>query len=241
VPGGKRTYAYSLPPERLCAWVTGEVLADLNPADMPQLGKTAGLQKGVVLENLVGKPVAGEGVGFGVPVVRYPDGDYFSGTATVVDLSTPSSPIWVKVFELDRLGVNSDRSFRSVSSRGRVAVTYRVLDGKLDISINAAGLEPGFEQLVVLNEESSRFDDFADATQTRFGGAIGSWQPVEGKWGRLRSASLDMEWSLPALSGAEFRAARELRARDIDFSGLEYVFGPAFSGADYQVSVSKAR
>ena len=40
---------------------------------------------------------------------------------------------------------------------------------------------------------------------------------------------------------ADLHAGREVRAPDIDFSGLEYVFGPGFQGADYQVAVSKAR
>jgi hypothetical protein len=208
---------------------------------MPRTGKTAALQKGVVLETRDGKPVAGEGVGFGVPVVRYPDGDYFSGTATVADLSTPGTATWVKVFELDRLGVDSDRSFRPVASRGRVSVTYRVSDGKLDVRVSAAEVAPGYEQVVMLNEQSGRFDDFADAGQTRIGGGIGSWRPVQGSWGRFRSSALDMEWSLPALPGADFRAAREIRGPDIDFSGLEYVFGPGFDGASYKVSISKAR
>jgi len=36
-------------------------------------------------------------------------------------------------------------------------------------------------------------------------------------------------------------AARETRSPDIDFSGIEYVFGPGFTGVDYQLTVSKAR
>ena len=194
-----------------------------------------------MLETLDGKAVTGEGLGFGVPLVRYPDGDYFSGSATVADLSAPGIPTWVKVFELDRVGVDSDRSFRPVASRGRVAVTYRVREGEVDVSVSATGLAPGYQQVVILNEQSGAFDDFADAAQTRQGGTIGSWRPVQGSWGRFRSGSLEMEWSLPAVSGAELRAARESRVPDIDFSGLEYVFGPGFDGAVYQVSVSKAR
>jgi len=47
---------------------------------------------------------------------------------------------------------------------------------------------------------------------------------------------------LPRLPAAEgFYAAREIRRPDIDFSGIEYVFGPGFTGVDYQLTVSKAR
>ena len=240
VAGGKGTHVYRVPPERLCAWVTGTVLADLNPADEPAVGKSAGLAKGLRLETMNGKPVTGEGLGFGAPLARYSDGDYFSGTATTTDLSRPGATTWVKVFELDRVGVDSDRRFLPAPSRGRVVVTYRVASGRIDISV-AADLQPGFQQLVIFNEQSAAFDDFADPTQTRLGGAIGSWRPVEGGWGRFRSGLLDMEWSQPALAGADLHAGREVRAPDIDFSGLEYVFGPGFQGADYQVAVSKAR
>ncbi len=241
VPGGKRAFAYSLQPERFCAWVTDSALAEIGPAEQPRVGKTAGLAKGLVLETANGL-LAGEGMGFGVPLVRYPDGDYFGGSATVVDISTPEQPGWVKTFELDRLGVDSDRSFLAVATRGQVEVTYRVGQGTVDISVKAPGLDPGFEQVVVLNEESSRFDDFADPTQTRNGSAIGPWRPVEGDWGRYRSGSVGLEWSLPRPPTAiGMYAARETRSPDIDFSGIEYVFGPGFTGVDYQLTVSKAR
>ena len=241
VPGGKRAFAYSLPPERLCAWVTDSVVAELDPAEQPNAGKTAGLAKGLVLEG-AGGLLAGEGMGFGVPLVRYPEGDYLGGSGTVVDISTPGRPGWVKTFELDRLGVNNDRGFVAVASRGQVQVTYRVGPGTVDISVRAPGLDPGFEQVVLLNEESSRFDDFADATRTWQGSNIGSWRPVNGDWGRFRSGSVGLEWSLPSIPTAiGMYAARENRSPDIDFSGIEYVFGPGFTGADYQLTVSKAR
>ncbi len=241
VPGGKRTFAYSLPPEPFRAWVTDSVLAEIDPAEQPRAGKTASLAKGLVLETVSG-PVTGEGMGFVVPLVRYSDGDYFSGTATVVDISTAEQPGWVKTFQLDRLGVDSDRSFAAVPSRGQVVVTYLVSGGTVDITVSAPGLSPGFQQVVLLNEQSSRFDDFADATQTRIGSEIGSWRTVKGEWGRFRSGALGLEWSLPRLPGADgMFAARETRSPDIDFSGIEYVFGPGFTGANYQLVVSKAR
>ncbi|MDQ6917773.1 MAG: glycosyltransferase [Candidatus Dormibacteraeota bacterium] len=241
VPGGKRTFAYSLPPERLCAWVTDSALAEISPADQPNAGKTAGLAKGLVLE-AAGGPVAGEGMGFGAPLVRYSDGDYFSGSATVVDMSTPATPVWVKTFELDRLGVDSDRSFRAVPSRGQVVVIYSLSGGTVDIRVDASNLKPGFQQVVLLNEQSSRFDDFADGTQTRLRSEIGSWRPVQGEWGRFRSAALGLEWSAPRLPAAEgMYAARETRSPDIDFSGIEYVFGPGFKGTEYQLVIGKAR
>ena len=241
VPDGKPAFAYSLPPERFGAWVTDAVLADVDPDTQPQVGKTAGLAKGLVLETASG-PISGEGMGFGAPLVRYPEGDYFSGSATVVDISAPGAPQWVKTFELDRRGVDSDRSFLPEPSRGEVVVTYRVGHGTVYISIKSVALAAGYRQVVLLNEQSSRFDNFADPSGFEIGNGVGSWRPVEGGWGRFRSTTLGVEWSLPRLPAAEgMYAAREIRRPNIDFSGIEYVFGPGFSGTEYQLSVSNAK
>ena len=241
VAGGKLTHAYTLPPERFCAWVTGTQLADLDPSRAPAQGKTADLVKGLVLEG-PGGTEAGEGMGFGVPLLRYPDGDYFSGDAVTTDLSTPGHPAWMRSFQLDRLGADQDRTFLPAPSRGRVDVTYRLSGGRVEVSVVAARLAPGYSQLVILNEETSRFDDFADGSRTLVGPAVGSWTPVAGGWGRFRSAALGVEWALDRPPGAAgMYAARELLPPGIDFSGIEYVFGPGFQAADYTVLVQKAR
>jgi cellulose synthase/poly-beta-1,6-N-acetylglucosamine synthase-like glycosyltransferase len=241
VAGGKPAHVYSLPPEQFCTWVTDGAQVDLSPTEQPGRGKTAGLQKGLVLESPSGN-LAGEGMGFGAPLVRYPDGDYFSGTATTVDVSSPGHLAWVKSFQLDRLGVDEDRSFKAVPSRGRVDVTYRVEAGRIDVRVVATELAPGFQQFVIFNEQSSRFDDFADSSRTLLGDRIGSWTPVAGAWGRFRSGASDLEWSLGRPAGVQgMYAARELRSPDLDFSGLDYVFGPDFTAASYQVTVGKAR
>ena len=67
-----RAYVYSLAPERLCAWVSPDLLADIRPANQPRQGKSAPLEKGLTLES--GRQLAGEGMGLGVPIVLYPDG-----------------------------------------------------------------------------------------------------------------------------------------------------------------------
>jgi hypothetical protein len=64
--------------------------------------------------------------------------------------------------------------------------------------------------------------------------------PVTGRWARLRSAQFGVEWSVPALPGAELNAGREYQD-DLDWAGLDYLFTGVFTGADYQVSVSQAR
>jgi hypothetical protein len=101
---------------------------------------------------------------------------------------------------------------------------------------------PGLRQVVVLNEESAGFDNFATARSTRLGSSIGSWAPISHtSWARFRASGQGVEWSVPVPpSGAAWYAARESRpAAGINFSGIEYTFGPNFTAFGYQVSVRR--
>ena len=51
-----------------------------------------------------GADIAGEGMGFGAPIVHYPDGWVYSRTATTIDLSTPTTAVWKRTFTLDEIG-----------------------------------------------------------------------------------------------------------------------------------------
>jgi hypothetical protein len=102
------------------------------------------------------------------------------------------------------------------------------------------GLAPGWDQLVILNEASSQFEDFADPTRTGSEG-FGTWQPVHGEWARLRSSRLGVEWELPAPPpGGGFLAGRELQPPDLDWAGIEYRFGPSFQGFTYGVNFRRS-
>jgi hypothetical protein len=62
---------------------------------------TADLQKGLVVI-FQGEEVVGEGMGFGVPTIRYSDKDYFSGSALLYILK--ENPLtMVKEFRMDRI------------------------------------------------------------------------------------------------------------------------------------------
>jgi hypothetical protein len=128
-----------------------------------------------------------------------------------------------------------------VDSRGRVEVTYSLLSGRLNLAVRAIDLASGYDQVVLLNEQSAAFDDFADARRTLRGPDFGNWVPATGSWARLRSVGLGLEWSQPALPGAQLTAGRELEPPVLDWAGLEYVFGPDFNGAEYAITLGRAR
>jgi hypothetical protein len=128
-----------------------------------------------------------------------------------------------------------------VKSRGRIEVTYTITGGSIRIAARPVDLAPGFQEVGLLNEQSAAFDDFADPTRTLVGSDFPHWTSATGAWARLRSGSLGLEWSQPALAGARLQAGRELQPPLLDWAGLDYVFGADFTGADYTVQVGPAR
>src|SRR6266850_730510 len=240
VTGGKTVYAYRLGAALSCQSIYPGVDATIEP---PRgTGKTARLAKGLTLR-VAGVDAAGEGVGFGVPIVRYDDGWVYSRTSTTVDLSTPSVAVWKRTFLLDEIGGDAAHgySFVPIPSRGAIDVTYTVDATGVSIVVRPVWLAPGFTQVGILNEQSAAFDDFADSTQFLIGPRFPNWTPVEGSWGRLRSASLGVEWSAPALPGAQMHAGRELIGTDFNWAGLDYLFPPTFDGATYHLNIQEAR
>ncbi len=70
----------------------------------PSCLETGALQKGLVLL-LDGRELIEEGVGFGVPIVKYEDKTFFSSTADVSIQKTGSSYTLTKVFTLDTVSL----------------------------------------------------------------------------------------------------------------------------------------
>ncbi len=183
-------------------------------------------------------------MGFGVPIVHYPDGWVYSRTATTVDLSTPSNAIWKRTFQLNEIGGDAAHKyeFMPTTSRGLVEVTYTVDSRGITIAVHAVRLDPGYTEVGILNEQSAAFNDFAaEGSETLIDGAFGNWIPVNGGWARLQSKSLGVQFSLPSIPNAQLHAGRELIAPDFDWAGVDYDFGPSFSGTTYVITVQAAR
>ncbi len=206
----------------------------LEPASQ---GKSAELAKGVTL----GPAGTGEGMGFGVPIVHYPDGWIYSRTSTTVELNPA---LWRRTFVLDLAGGDQAHGYRfvPVTPRGALEVTYAFDPSGITITVRPLWLVEGYTETGLLNEQGAIFDDLAaDGRGPRVGSEIGRWTPVGGTWARLRSSSLGLEWSVPSLAGARLYAGRELVAPDLDWAGLDYIVPGRFEGAAYQITVQEAR
>jgi hypothetical protein len=216
------------------------VSAVISP--MPAKGKTALLAKGLALR-VAGADATGEGMGFGAPIVHYPDGWVYSRTASTVDLSTSTTTIWKRTFVLDEIGGDQAHryAFVPIASRGSVEVTYTLDSSGVSIAVRALGLSPGYTEVGILNEQSAAFNDFAEPANTFIGANFGNWVTAVGDYARLRSASLGVEWSVPPLPGAQLHAGRELVQSDFDWAGLDYMFAGSFTGASYHINVQEAK
>jgi hypothetical protein len=240
VATGKPVYAY-----RLGAALNQQSVfpgVDVAIGPVPREGKTAPLAKGVTLITF-GTSAAGEGMGLGVPIVRYADGWVYPRTAATIDLSSGGNAVWRRIFELDEIGGDAVHgyAFEPIASRGRIEVTYEVDTGGISIVVKPLQLQGGYTQIAILNEESATFNDFADSSQTLVDRSFGKWVLVQGDWARLRSARLGVEWSVPAIAGARLYAGRELSAPGFNWAGLDYLFNGQFAGAAYRIHVQEAR
>jgi hypothetical protein len=245
VHGGKRVFVYGL--GRGGADLGNGVSLAATDGDWPARGKTTQLARGPVLQ-VRGSDVAGEGLGFGVPIAQFHDGWWFAAPSAGSLKESPDGG-WTKTYDLTLREVDDPSGrflrFAPGPSRARFEVTYRPrLPRGFKVVVSLVGpTAPGLEQVVVLNEESATFSDLATARKTLLGSRIGSWVPItHTSWARFKSSTGGVEWSMPAPPpGAAWHAARELRGeRGIDFSGIEYSFGPDFKAFGYQVMVRRS-
>ena len=238
VTSGKKVYAYRLTDSLSPQSIFPGVNAVISP--MPAKGKTAVLAKGLALSSS-GVDITGEGMGFGLPMVHYSDGWVYSRTSITTDLSTGSNTIWKRTFNLDEIGVDDAHGYQPIESRGRIDVTYTVNRAGVLVELRVVDLAPGYMELGILNEQSAEFDDFAYQGRKFIGPAFGRWMPVDGNWARLRSATLGVEWSVPALSGSRLHGGRELFPPSFDWAGLDYLFETPPAVVTYQITVQAAR
>jgi hypothetical protein len=238
VPNGKPVYAFrfgaGLYTQSLYPGLTAVI------SQVPGQGKTADLAKGLTLR-VAGADACGEGLGFGVPMVHYADGWVYSASTNTVDISASGTTAWKRTFELDRIGVDVTHSYAPIASRGAIEVKYTLDATGISVELRVLHLARGYTEMGILNEQSASFDNIADRHQTLIGASLGPWVPIDGDWARLRSGALGVEWSVPALYGAQLHGGRELALPGFNWAGLDYMFGAPPNEVAYHITVQSAR
>ena len=239
--GGKTVWVYELgavAPFELAPGIRASVPLD----NLPARGKVAPLAKGVVL-SVGGTDVAGEGMGFGAPIVQYPDGWHYPGHAQVTNLPGPGGEAWRKTFDLDTIGGDAGHGYRFVRapSVGQIEVTYRLSQGKIKVEERVLSLKPGLIAVKLLNEQSAIFDDYATGAGRQPTPTFGHDRDVPGGYARLRSNELGVQWEQLGAGRSMMQVGRESQPPDFDWSGIEYLFGPDFvaKGVDYTITVGR--
>ena len=122
--------------------LTDRLSVRLYPDSRPNCLETAAIQKGLVLV-LDGRELIEEGVGFGVPVVKYRDKTFFSSKAEVTMQKSGDGFILTKTFTLDmvsmkKLGKNSYIDDQFYSSLRKTFQTLYLKHRKLKPLFNKA-------------------------------------------------------------------------------------------------------
>jgi hypothetical protein len=182
-------------------------------------------------------------MGFGAPIVRYPDGWVYSRTVGSEDMSSPTKVVWKQTFALDEIGGDAAHAyaFVPIESRGTIEVVYGIEPAGVSVSVRVVDLAAGYTEVGILNEQSAAFDDFAEPGQTFTGTEFKRWMPATGTYARLRSEALGVEWSVAPLRGSQLHAGRELAPPNFNWAGLDYTFPAPFTGTSYFINVGLAK
>jgi hypothetical protein len=120
------------------------------PDSSPRHLETSFLQKGLVLL-LDGHELIEEGVGFGVPVVKYGDKTYFSSTAQVSVERKEKRVVWTKSFVMDTVSRKRVGGSSFINDR-----LYRLLHKMFErLYLGFSGLFPFFNKLMELRRVMS--------------------------------------------------------------------------------------
>ncbi len=127
--------------------ISDDLEARIYPDTRPNNLEITGLHKGLVLVYR-GREIVGEGAGFGVPVIKYSDKTFFSGTAEVSISPAPSEGVQVvtKSFALDTISKKRYRDGSYIDDR-----LYHAIHGAFTrLYIHNKPLRPLFEKMMEL-------------------------------------------------------------------------------------------
>lgn len=137
----------------------GDFGLELRAATSPHNGKIAGLQKGLIL-TYRGRPIIGDGYGFGLPIVHVRGTPYLAATAKIGKFVRGDTLILSKVYSLDRRELDSEIprfQYERTGAIGSVRVDYFIHKGAIDVVADFRGLaKVKHEEIFLMNEQAGR-------------------------------------------------------------------------------------
>jgi hypothetical protein len=122
-----------------------------------------------------------------------------------------------------RLGVHA--RFVSVSSIGKVIVSYILSDKKIHVNADFGSLQlTGLKTLFLLNEQSSKFfRNYSDSNGSEFSDShIGAWEDVTADWASFLGFQGSVGFRLEKVENSILRRGREFLQNSMDWVGLDY-------------------
>lgn len=137
-----------------------------------------------------------------------------------------------------RMGVEA--SFVKTDAVGKVAVTYEISKGFVNVRVDFRDLRKLPPQKVfVLNEQSAKFfRKYSDAAGASLvDKQIGAWDVVRSEWACLTSLQGRVGYRLWQVDDSVLRRGRETMTNCLDWAGLDYKVAPDREVFEYRIEI----
>ncbi|KAA3619632.1 MAG: hypothetical protein DWQ05_02600 [Calditrichaeota bacterium] len=153
----KEIYSKSKPPLRVALENGLEI--EMYPGAQPHVGKIAGLQKGLILTQY-GKPLVGEGYGFGLPLVVANGASWLASQSKTGKFVHGDTTILSKEYIFDTRENDVQfprRRYEKTRPIGTIRVDYLIYKNTIEVTADLKGLvEVNYDYVYFMNEQSGR-------------------------------------------------------------------------------------
>jgi hypothetical protein len=146
---------------------------------------------------------------------------------------------WLMQFR-NLLGVQT--RFVRAASRGKVTVTYRFLQSRVQVNVDLSGLDrAGCQEILLLNEQGAgTFRRLSDSDSVALlDNQIGGWTRVQAKRAAFSDGSGSVSFSLENMADATLYCGREQVKGRFSWAGMTYSLKPNVPAFHYTITLSK--
>ena len=137
-----------------------------------------------------------------------------------------------------RMGIKA--TFVKTASVGKIAVTYEIRNGIINVRVDFRDLRKVRPQKVfILNEQSAKFfRRYSDSSNVNLiDKQIGAWDAVRSEWACLTSLQHQVGYRLWKVDGSVLRRGRETMNNWLDWVGLDYEVAPDNAFFEYRIEI----